>query len=607
MPFSGPDDDKLPGNVQKLTKPQREKWVKTWNATFENCRDESTGGGAGSVEKCETVAFRIANGTIKKEVDMEDLREPTQAEKAHFGSDIVEVAVAPKPFGGAQNFDELEQFTVAQEQSHAVRRTVWETQDLINNVMDDDEDIEQKPNKLQKIVDGMRSRIATLMADASKIIGPDEKQTTKTEDGVKFRASDYAIVGDREKPSTWKLRLAEGSSGNFTVQQVARAITAMQPSGFRGQKVELSSEDKGQAKKRISAAMAKTDGSDDQKENLQRRLARIKEKQFPFLIIKDKDGNMRWLGIPTNKWRDRDNPPQIISEEAHKEFVAYLDRTKEFPVLLAWHAPGTRIGIADTVDYLSGFLAMGGPIDKGKEAEAERLAEKCQTEDIGMSHGFVYTYSDKENEIIGRYRTWEVSHLPMARCANVWTSLDVLKKEVTNVPFDKDKRAYLVSVHGEEAVADLEGKATDLEKDLLSVGAEFKELVELPAQPEMADVVEAVTKAIVENEGFKSLITIATSTRDEIKELKETTIPDLIRRVEAVEATAKEAEKTAKQSVDDIISAAFSSKSPGFQPSKEGEAPSTEEKKKEEETQVDTPGLDPKMAAGVFGPAIVGS
>lgn len=98
---------------------------------------------------------------------------------------------------------------------------------------------------------------------------------TKREAGADFPASDYADVPDPESPSTWKLRLTE-SPGNFTIAQVARAITALQPSGFRGNRVDLGSR-KGAVIAKINAAIGKADGNDTQKANERERLNAVKE------------------------------------------------------------------------------------------------------------------------------------------------------------------------------------------------------------------------------------------------------------------------------------------------------------------------------------------
>jgi len=97
---------------------------------------------------------------------------------------------------------------------------------------------------------------------------------TKFEAGADFPAEDYADVPDLEKPSTWKLRLTE-SPGRLTVAQIARAITAMQPGGFRGQQVEIGTS-KAEVAKRINAAIGKVEGDESQKEGLRQRLSAVK-------------------------------------------------------------------------------------------------------------------------------------------------------------------------------------------------------------------------------------------------------------------------------------------------------------------------------------------
>lgn len=76
----------------------------------------------------------------------------------------------------------------------------------------------------------------------------------KTEDGVQFPKEAYAYVPDPQKPSTWKLRLWEDPSKKETPKQVGAAIAAFSPGGFRGQKVQIPTEDRGKVKAKIRAA-----------------------------------------------------------------------------------------------------------------------------------------------------------------------------------------------------------------------------------------------------------------------------------------------------------------------------------------------------------------
>lgn len=92
------------------------------------------------------------------------------------------------------------------------------------------------------------------------------KDKTKTEGGTEYPAEAYAYVPDPEKPSTWKLRLWEDTEKKETAAQVARAIQAISPSGFRGNQVQIPDADMPTVKDKIKAAWLKThpDASEDE-------------------------------------------------------------------------------------------------------------------------------------------------------------------------------------------------------------------------------------------------------------------------------------------------------------------------------------------------------
>ena len=85
---------------------------------------------------------------------------------------------------------------------------------------------------------------------------------TKREDGEDFPAEAFAYVPDREMPSTWKLRLWDSLAEKETVAQVSRAVSALRPSGFRGNKVQIPREEMPAVKRKIAAAWRKVNGSD---------------------------------------------------------------------------------------------------------------------------------------------------------------------------------------------------------------------------------------------------------------------------------------------------------------------------------------------------------
>ncbi|MBU2177636.1 MAG: hypothetical protein KJ556_21295, partial [Gammaproteobacteria bacterium] len=90
-----------------------------------------------------------------------------------------------------------------------------------------------------------------------------EQRAMKTEDGAKFPSEAYAYVPDREKPSTWKLRLWEDPTKKVTRRQLGAAAAALSPGGFRGQKVDIPSSDLPAVKRKIRAAYRSLEVADE--------------------------------------------------------------------------------------------------------------------------------------------------------------------------------------------------------------------------------------------------------------------------------------------------------------------------------------------------------
>jgi len=505
MPYSGPADPKLPASIEKLPLAKRRQWVGAFNGSYSKDQDEGK-------------AFRIANAAVKEvgmaknvpvqcpcgatvEVEQgekefackscETSRLLTWAEKDGDMAYECGPSMPYRPYGGAVSFDEVEAFLEASQISDNVWYLKRRFDDIWDNIWKSDDPevtIDQKAGLTRSAVADLVSRIEA-GPDAAKDDGlldrvrgflGGEKQETKREAGADFKASDYADVPDAAKPSTWKLRLAETRSGNFTVAQVGRAITAMQPSGFRGNRVTLGNS-KASVTARISAAIGKISGATPaQKAALKKRLMAVKTIEdvdnaaSAFYVLKGADGRDRFLALTTNRYEDREN--EILSESAHREFEHYLkENPDECPELRVWHVPGSRLGQVDLWAYADGFVITSGTFDAGMEKEAERLAQF--SEPLGMSHGFVYSTDDLRDGVYYKYRTREVSVLPRRRCANPWTSFGVeFEQEVKQMGLDAQMREAFVEIFGEEKTTKIEGSVATLSKDLEAAGITYKAL-----------------------------------------------------------------------------------------------------------------------------------
>ena len=84
------------------------------------------------------------------------------------------------------------------------------------------------------------------------------KQETKREDGEDFPPEAFAYVPDPEKVSTWKLRLWDSLAERETAAQVGRALAALGPGGFRGNRVQIPAEDLPSVKRKVLEAWRMT-------------------------------------------------------------------------------------------------------------------------------------------------------------------------------------------------------------------------------------------------------------------------------------------------------------------------------------------------------------
>ena len=139
-------------------------------------------------------------------------------------------------------------------------------------------------------------------------------------------------------------------------------------------------------------------------------------------IFKDSNGVLRWYGIVTNKFIDRDN--DILSEDAHKNFIKRVDNGEvDYPELNIWHIP-KQVGMADWLAYDErGFLAASGYVHKEFEELVINLIKNSEFP-IGMSHGMPVSKIKKNGNIIKEYVSFEVSFLPLENAANLLTHFE---------------------------------------------------------------------------------------------------------------------------------------------------------------------------------------
>lgn len=225
-----------------------------------------------------------------------------------------------------------------------------------------------------------------------------------------------------------------------------------------------------------------------------------------FLIWKEASGRYRWLATFSNRYRDQDHPPEILSDAAHQDFVKAVD-AKQWPMpeLWHWHIPGTRWGKADWMAYDGAFTLASGTVDKGHELEAERLAEM---KGVKVSHGMPHKEirrDEADPSIITRYRTIEVSPLPDWAAANALTGFEITEVSDMAIPDEKKEHLRALGFTDERITqleAELEGKAKEADaagletKDAPPAAVDATPAPEAPAGPNADEVAQAIAAAV---------------------------------------------------------------------------------------------------------------
>jgi len=143
-------------------------------------------------------------------------------------------------------------------------------------------------------------------------------------------------------------------------------------------------------------------------------------------------GRIRWLASYSSNYLDDDYPRDIISKDAHTDFINRVNSGEyDYPVLQLWHLKGTDIGKADYLFYDDelGIAMATGYVYDNKEKILKNLSRIKDTK-LGMSHGMIFVERDeKDKKTINKYVTIELSILPLVAAANKMTSIYILDKE----------------------------------------------------------------------------------------------------------------------------------------------------------------------------------
>lgn len=410
------------------------------------------------------------------------------------------------PFTASVTFDELDEENNSKRMSAELAKLSNQSQALTSSVISNPE-IENKPLAIMEIANGFIERVQRVSVNKSQPltdfvankVADVNKAEFKTEGGIKFPASDFAFTPDKEKPSTWKLRLAQDKPGNITRSQLGAAAAALSPGGFRGNRVKLPSEAVSGVKSRIRKEYKKLGIKPDD-------IPASVKQQASVNIWKSESGRYHWLTLYSNAYRDVDNPPEIISHQSHIDNnKAINDGSWSMPELWLWHIP-YPVGKATYHNYneKSRFAVAAGMFDSNKGHIAEAL---IKSEWDGVSHGMPKNEikrDDDDKTILTRHRTKEISILPLNKAANRLT-FNIIGG--TKMQMKDDVKNALETLLGSDEVANIEAALSDT-KEVETEQVQKVEVVKPEPEPDedvqdgelpltRTEVVEAL-KAVIE-------------------------------------------------------------------------------------------------------------
>jgi hypothetical protein len=435
---------------------------------------------------------------------------------------------------GITSFEELDAYMESREMEADVRKATEYFRDLASNIMMSDM-VEDKPGALANLAGEFINRMGVARGDLKEIDESDDKEVDDRDDVLKavwstafvnnLPDSSFLYVesgcGEKDsenktKPRTCRHLPYKDASGKVDLPHIRNAIARIP------QMKGISADKKASLQAKARRILENTQKEVEQETIIDRAIAKtkeifgLKEKSQPQLekntfshIWKEVDGQYHWLGAYTNNYRDNDNPPEIISSDAHKEFDQAVNSGEwPMPEVWLWHYP-YPVGKTHyhAYDEKSGFCIAGGTFDKDKGWAAEGVIKANWR---GMSHGMprkeVRREDDKDKSIITRRRSREITFLPTKAAANS-LAFHLISKESNGMNDVKEipahKREEFIAAFGEERVKQMEDELAQRAKQASDAGTESKEKTPpveqakeqpAPAQAEQpsADMVEAV-------------------------------------------------------------------------------------------------------------------
>lgn len=431
----------------------------------------------------------------------------------------------PMEYEGPTSWDDMEAEKEAHMKAMQVSELSWTTGDLVRNILHSQMGPEEKGKAISEVGTGFSQRLKGIakekdvmkkeydieLLELDALIAIDKRHTPIAESIGDFISKAVLTTSAEKKLSDDDFALVRGEGDNkerkYPLTDKAHVRNALARAAQQIKGGGPGASDAKAALPKIRAAAKKMG------------IGQVEKSSSAVVIEKDLSGGWRAVMWPSNNFKDLDG--EIISEKAHQEYVEWVNENMELaPVFTTWHKPElVRKSQVDFVGYENGFLMMSAPLTESEAAGLFRVQQLC---DIGMSHGTIVMERNPDNKmIVEKYRTAEVSDLPLENAANPFTDFTIISKEA-----DMDTKKYLASLLGEDKANAFLEKNELKQKALRDAGVEEKEAKtdtseasqqETPKQDASAPDLEAILKAVSERFDIAGLNEFVTKANEAIE------------------------------------------------------------------------------------------
>ncbi len=426
-------------------------------------------------QRVDQLVLESMEGYTKETGDKFD-EEEVKSIFSTYSGDAVEVY---QPYYGATSYEEIDDIKAAEEKAAEISSDVWKLPTLVSNILGSTE-IDDKGSAIRDLADELATRIT---ADDEE---DDSKEKAKRED---VSAADKK----RAVAEYGNVTYADPTNKKYPIDTAEHIRAAW--NYIHQAKNAAKYPDKGAAiKRRIVAAWKRVidkAGPPSAKElnlveqftsTVKELIAPLLPKEPELLIFKNKDDQWMWFARYSNNYRDRDDPPEIISKQSHLRFAEMVEKgLAPYPEIRLWHLPQWRFGKAtwvgcDETANGSVFALAAGTVNKGFEQVAEYLSK---VKEVRVSHGMPPSSIKRDPDdptVIIEHVTTEISPLPAWAAANELTGFNMTTKEAP-MPIPDDKKKALITQWGfpETLLDQVEQMNADTAKEAAQAGLEKKE------------------------------------------------------------------------------------------------------------------------------------